>query len=179
MRIELVTGGARSGKSRWAQERALALGGRDVTVVVTARSGDPELDQRIARHRRDRPRSWRLREAPGDAGEAVRDAPTATVVLDCLTLLTANSLTQMAADAAAVEGAMLEATEALLTAASCRRGDLIVVTNEVGLSIHPPTNLGRWFQDGLGRCNQRVAAVADRLILMVCGVPVAIKGGLP
>jgi adenosylcobinamide kinase/adenosylcobinamide-phosphate guanylyltransferase len=94
-------------------------------------------------------------------------------------MLAANALeSRCVIDGDSVEALVLERVKALLGAARKSSGSLIVVTNEVGSSIHPPTNLGRWFQDGLGRANQAVAREADAVHLLVCGVPVAIKGSL-
>lgn len=176
MRLILVTGGARGGKSRYAAERARRLGGDAVTFVATAMAGDDDMRQRIARHQRERPATWATIEAPSDAGEAVRAARTDIVLLDCLTMLTANalgSLGSLSGDASI--DAMLSVVEEVLSAARTRSGTLIIVTNEVGFGVHPPTAIGRWFQDGLGRANQRVAAEADEVVMMVAGIPMTVK----
>jgi adenosylcobinamide kinase / adenosylcobinamide-phosphate guanylyltransferase len=176
MRLILVTGGARGGKSRYADGRARELGGDDVTYVATATAGDDEMRLRIARHRRERPSAWATIEAPSRAGAAVRSAPTDIVVLDCITMLTANALgpPEPRDEAAAVER-MLAEVDDVLDAARRRAGTLIIVTNEVGFGVHPPTALGCWFQNGLGRVNQRLAAEADEVVLMVSGVPLTVK----
>lgn len=176
MRVTLITGGARGGKSRYAQERALALGGSAVTFIATASAGDDEMARRIEEHRAARPAGWMTIEAPRDAGRAVLAAQTDVVVLDCLNMLAANAISGRAAgsevDALAAIGAE---TDGLLDAAASRDGALLVVTNEVGFGVHPPTRLGRWFRDGLGAANQRVAAIADEVVLMVAGVPLHVK----
>lgn len=177
MELILVTGGVRAGKSRWAQETAGRLAGADVTVVATAEPVDAEMRARIDAHRRDRPDGWETVEAPSGAGAAILGARHDTVVLDCLTVLAGGALgrarPRTAADAVA---AIAAEVDAILEARDARRGTLIVVTNEVGLSVHPATELGRWFQDGLGAANQRLARAADRVVLMMSGLEMRLKG---
>ncbi|MCY3700468.1 MAG: bifunctional adenosylcobinamide kinase/adenosylcobinamide-phosphate guanylyltransferase [Gemmatimonadetes bacterium] len=176
MELVLVTGGVRSGKSRWAQGEALARGGEEVTVIATAEAVDDEMRDRIAAHRRDRPAGWHTIEAPARAGEAIVAAGTDTVLLDCVTVLTGMAIGRSGADAeAAALDAMAAEIDGILDARAARTGLLIVVTNEVGWSVHPPTALGRWYQDGLGIANQRLAAAADRVVLMVSGLELRLK----
>lgn len=176
MEIVLITGGARSGKSRWAQERALETGGEAVTVVATATVTDEEMARRIQRHREDRPDGWTTVEEPRDAGRAVREAEDDVVLLDCLTLLVTNvMLATEPRDEAALLTAARRATEQLVEAAESRDGTLLVVTNEVGMGIVPPTHLGRWFRDAQGLANQLVGAAARRVVLLVSGQPLRIK----
>ncbi len=182
MRLILVTGGARSGKSDYAERRAAALGGDAVTCIATATAGDDEMAARIARHRAARRVTWRTVEAPCDVGAAVRAAAADVVLLDCLTLLASNALLcavgedgrDVGEDAA--HAAVAAEVDALLVAVAEREGTLLVVTNEVGYGVVPPTALGRWFRDALGAANRRLAAVADEVVLMVSGVPLRIKG---
>ena len=176
MELTLVTGGARSGKSRWAQDEALACGGEEVTVIATAEAIDDEMRDRIEAHRRDRPAGWHTIEAPARAGEAILAAGTDTVLLDCVTVLTGMAIGGSGADAeAAALDAMAAEIDGILDARAARTGLLIVVTNEVGWSVHPPTALGRWYQDGLGIANQRLADAADRVVLMVSGLELRLK----
>lgn len=179
MRVILITGGARGGKSRYAQERALALGGSAVTFIATASAGDDEMVRRIEEHRANRPAGWVTIEASRDAGRAVLAAQTDVVVLDCLNMLAANALSGLAAASSEVDAlaAIGAETDGLIAAAASRDGVLLVVSNEVGFGVHPPTPLGRWFRDGLGAANQRVAAIADEVVLMVAGVPLHVKNG--
>ncbi len=176
MRLIVVTGGVRSGKSRWAQDEALAHGGEDVTVIATAEAVDDEMRDRIEAHRLGRPAGWRTIEAPLRAGEAILAAPTDTVVLDCVTVLTGMAIGRAGAksEAAALE-AMAAEIDGILEARESRAGVLFVVTNEVGWGVHPPTAVGRWYQDGLGIANQRLAAVADQVVLMVSGLETRLK----
>jgi adenosylcobinamide kinase/adenosylcobinamide-phosphate guanylyltransferase len=176
MRLHLVTGGVRCGKSRHAEERARALGGDAVTYIATARVVDEEMRRRIERHRASRPAYWATREAPDDADTAVRTASTPVVLLECLTTLLASALERARPDNEDVAlDAMDGQTVRLLNAAAARDGDLIVVTNEVGWGVHPETALGRWFRDGLGRANQRVASESEEVVLLVAGLPLALK----
>lgn len=177
-RIILVTGGARSGKSSWAERRAVELAGESVTYVATAEAGDEEMRARILRHQMERPAAWTTLELPRRAGAGVRAATTPVVLMDCLTLLASNALLAAGSggETAAVAAVMDEATE-LRDAALARLGTTLVVTNEVGMGVHPPTALGRWYRDALGRANALLAAAADEVILMVSGIPVRIKPG--
>ena len=176
MKLILVTGGARGGKSRYAEARAKALAGDAVTYVATARPVDDETRARIARHRAMRPAAWRTVEAPSTAASAIAEATTDVVLLDCMTLLSADALEHPTPpnEEAAVE-AMAARADQVLAAAAGRSGVLIVVTNEVGFGVHPASEIGRWFQDGLGRVNQRLAAASDEVVLMVVGIPMTVK----
>ena len=176
MRLIVVTGGVRSGKSRWAQDEALAHGGEEVTVVATAEAVDDEMRGRIEAHRRNRPAGWHTVEAPERAGQAILAAGTDTVVLDCVTVLTGMAIGRAGAksESRALE-AMAAEIDGILDAREARAGMLIVVTNEVGWSVHPPTAVGCWYQDGLGMANQRLAAAADRVVLMVSGLETRLK----
>jgi adenosylcobinamide kinase/adenosylcobinamide-phosphate guanylyltransferase len=176
MRLILVTGGARGGKSRYAETRARELGGLAVTYVATATAEDEDMRARIARHRSDRPSGWTTIEVASAAGSAIRAARTEVVLLDCITMLTANTLgRQKPPDEATAIDLMLVEADDVLEAAEQREGTLILVTNEVGFGVHPMTQLGRWFQNGLGRVNQRLAGAADEVVLMVSGLPLVVK----
>jgi adenosyl cobinamide kinase/adenosyl cobinamide phosphate guanylyltransferase len=164
-----VTGGARSGKSRFALEQALALGGHDVTVVATAEALDDEMRDRIARHRAERPEGWRTLEVSRQV-ESVLESCRSVVVLDCLSLWVSNLMLDGLSEAQ-----MLERVDALLRVQQARSGALIVVSNEVGSSIVPETSLGRRYRDVLGRANQMVAWASNQTFLMVAGLPLPLK----
>lgn len=164
--IELILGGARSGKSRFAAQRALASG-LPVTFIATAQAGDDEMAARIARHRAERPASWRTVEAPlALAAALARDAaPDRCLLVDCLTLWLSNALLASRED----EIGTLLATLPHLP------GQLILVSNEVGWSIVPENALARRFRDEQGRLNQKIAQLADRVALVVAGLPLVLK----
>jgi adenosylcobinamide kinase/adenosylcobinamide-phosphate guanylyltransferase len=179
-RLIFLLGGARSGKSRFAEEWARHHG-RQVLFVATAQAFDEEMRTRIERHRQDRPQGWTTLEAPLQAGAAVRQAMAArafdTILVDCLTLLAANVLLGLAEEATQeeVNTAVLAETEALLSACTDSSATWLIVSNEVGMGVVPPTRLGRLYQDALGRANQRVAQVADEVLLLVAGLPWRLK----
>ena len=176
MKLVLVTGGARSGKSDYAVARALELGGANVTFVATARALDSEMVTRIERHRATRPLGWRTVEAPENVGQAITAAATNVVVLDCLTLLCATALCEVQGrDPDAAQDAVLSVVGDLLEAADRRPGVLIAVTNEVGDGIVPANESARVFRDALGVVNRTVAYRANEVVLMVCGIPVVVK----
>jgi adenosylcobinamide kinase/adenosylcobinamide-phosphate guanylyltransferase len=173
-RTLLVLGGVRAGKSAYAVARAAALGGR-VAFVATAEAGDPEMTARIARHRADRPAGWASIEAPLGLAEALAalDGRADVVLVDCLTLWVANLLGSQPAPA---DEDLAVATRHLAEAVARRAFHLIVVSNEVGLGVHPETALGRRFRDALGLVNQAAARVADEAVLLVAGCPLWLKG---
>jgi adenosylcobinamide kinase/adenosylcobinamide-phosphate guanylyltransferase len=176
MNLHLVTGGVRSGKSRFAQALAARLGGTDVTFIATAQALDDEMQQRIALHRSQRPAGWQTIESPRDVHDTIEGAAHGVILLDCLTLLASNAFLANAADYAASQNAVTEEIDRLLKAAAKRSGVLIAVTNEVGLGIVPEHPLGRWFRDALGTANQSVAEQAETVTLLVSGIPLRIKG---
>jgi adenosylcobinamide kinase/adenosylcobinamide-phosphate guanylyltransferase len=175
--LTFILGGARSGKSDYAQELASRAGG-SVLYVATATAGDDEMRARIAAHRAARPGGWRTLEAPLNTADAIDRAlaeqPAGVVLLDCLTLLASNVILQLPEGTGEREAsaALLAEVDALLACA--RRSDArwIIVSNEVGLGLVPPYPLGRVFRDALGRANQRLAAAADRAVWMAAGIPV-------
>ena len=169
-----VTGGARSGKSRFA-ERMAAETGHDVVYIATMEPLDEELVERVAAHRANRPANWTTIEAPLDPARALGDAaPAACAIIDCLSLWVSNRLGPLGElpSQAAVAGLEreLEAELArLIEGARARNGPTVVVTNEVGDGLVPAYPLGRVYRDRLGRANQRVATAADRAWLLVAG----------
>ncbi|AHE54858.1 bifunctional adenosylcobinamide kinase/adenosylcobinamide-phosphate guanylyltransferase [Sphingomonas sanxanigenens] len=169
--ILFVLGGARSGKSRYAQRRAEALPG-DLVYVATAQAFDDEMAARIASHRTDRGARWRTVEAPlALAGTIAAEAqPDRVLLVDCLTLWASNLLL---ADRADGEGA--DAAAGLVAALAAASGPVILVANEVGLGIVPDNALARRFRDIAGRINQAVAAAAHEVQFIDAGLPLRLK----
>jgi adenosylcobinamide kinase/adenosylcobinamide-phosphate guanylyltransferase len=172
--LTLILGGARSGKSRYAQS---LCGERPAIYLATARAdGDPEMEARIARHRAERKPGWTTIEEAQDVVRAVRGATPldAPVVVDCITLWLANLLVNHAAlPTGELEQHILEAVAQLPEAA--RQRDVIAVSNEVGNGIVPEQPLGRVFRDLQGLANQLLAREAGHVVLMVSGLPLVLK----
>ena len=172
MGLRLIIGGARSGKSAHAQSLAEAaaqrLGGAAV-MIATAEALDDEMRERIARHRAERGAGWRTVETPLKLAEAIsRLDPADCAVVDCLTLWLSNLMF--------AERDLEAETEALLQAAGRSGSEIILVTNEVGMSIVPENALARRFRDEAGRLNRRVAERADQVTVMFAGIPLVLKG---
>ena len=164
----LVLGGARSGKSAFAQARAEASG-LDLLFVATAHVGDAEMAERVARHARDRDTRWKLLEAPLDLAAALADhaAPDRLLLVDCLTLWLSNVM---------VRGDDVDqATRAVATALGSLRGPVILVSNEVGSGIVPDNALARRFRDAQGRLNQAMAVACEGVVLVTAGLPLRLK----
>jgi adenosylcobinamide kinase/adenosylcobinamide-phosphate guanylyltransferase len=170
--LSLVIGGARSGKSRLA-ERLVGLSGRPRVYIATAEAWDDEMRARIAAHRDGRAADgWQTVEAPRDLCGALAAVPAGSAVLvDCATLWLSNHL---------LDGVDLAAQEdALIAALAACRAPVVVVTNEVGLSVVPDNALARRFRDAQGRLNQRLAAQAGLAVAVWAGLPVVLKGDYP
>ena len=165
-----VLGGARSGKSRFAVDSRRHAG--RVTFLATAQAHDADMAARIARHRAERPAHWRTLEEPCDLVSCLRacGVETDAVIVDCLTLWVSNLMLRGDAD----EWIVKEAEDLAALLSQCV-ADVTLVSNEVGEGVHPPTAAGRRFRDLLGMVNQRVAAAADRVVLMVAGLPLTVK----
>ena len=187
-RLTLVLGGVRSGKSAFAEELVNELvneldseSSRPALYLATGQVTDAEMAERIRRHRERRPAHWLTIEEPLEPATALANALTVpnspgAILLDSLDVWVANLLLAHENDApTAVESLALAELERLLDA--CRQGDTnsVLVSSEVGLSPVPPNVLGRRFQDLLGTVNQRAAAAADAVYLVVAGIPLQIK----
>lgn len=164
--IELVIGGARSGKSGYAERQALATGLR-VVYLATAQALDAEMAERIAHHRARRPAGWCSVEEPVALADALARAaaPGTCVLVDCLTLWLSNVLLAGREDE----------IDRFLAALPALPGRILLVSNEVGSGIVPENSLARRFRDEQGRLNQRVAALAERVTLVVAGLPLLLK----
>jgi len=167
--LTLITGGARAGKSAAALARARALGGEEVSFIATAEAADAEMAQRIRAHKSQRPAAWETIEEPRDIAAALARSKHDVVVLDCLTLLVSNLLL------AGGEEAVRVGVEDLLSAWRKSGKTLIVVSNEVGTGIVPENPLARRYRDLLGWANQKVAAAAGEVVLLVAGLELRLK----
>lgn len=168
VQILFVLGGARSGKSRYAQGRAEALS-KSRVYIATAQPFDAEMQERIARHRADRGAGWRTIEAPLELPEAItaHAGPDRVVLVDCLTLWASNLLL--------AEEDAEAATDRLVDAIKSAPGPVVLVANEVGLGIVPDNALARRFRDIAGRINQATAAAAHECVAVFAGLPLVLK----
>lgn len=178
--IILVTGGARSGKSAFA-ERYAAAHGRRIAYIATAQILDEEMRYRVALHRERRPEAWQTYEAPFAAEQAIEEAAVAsdTILFDCVTIYLSNLLcsldeTQLA-DEAFVHAQSEEAIDRLIAAVRAGGVRCVFVTNEVGAGIVPEHRLSRLYRDAAGRANQRLAQEAEAVYLTVAGIPVNLR----
>jgi adenosylcobinamide kinase / adenosylcobinamide-phosphate guanylyltransferase len=163
----LVLGGARSGKSRYAESLIVATPPPWI-YVATAQALDTEMAERIGHHQARRGAEWHTIEAPNHLADAIDAAPAGALLVDCMTLWLANRVLAEAA---------IEAETGSVESALARRGGLaVLVSNEVGSGIVPDNALARRFADLQGRLNQRLAARADRVVLVVAGLPLIVKG---
>lgn len=167
--IRLILGGARSGKSRQAEQLA-GRSGHDVLYIATAQAYDDEMQTRIQRHRDERPGHWHTLEEPLQLAATIlaHQAPEHCLLIDCLTLWTTNQLLAQAD--------MQAERDALCAALANARGEIILVSNETGMGVVPMGELSRRFSDEAGWLNQSVATLADQVVLMVAGIPLVVKG---
>jgi adenosylcobinamide kinase/adenosylcobinamide-phosphate guanylyltransferase len=170
----LLIGGARSGKSRFAQELARKLGGR-VLFVATAEAGDEEMSQRIEEHRQKRPANWRTLEASSHLGKRIKQeiGDAQVVIVDCMTLLVSNIFSQHGDQD--LEKQVTAEIKELIECLKNIDASFVIVSNEVGLGLVPASRVGRLYRDLLGKANQMLASHADEVYLMVAGLPMKIK----
>lgn len=187
-RLILVLGGARSGKSSYAEVLAARIAGTHPALyIATATAEDAEMEERIARHQAARPSHWRTVEAPHNPANALRAHVAGSrfpvILLDCVTVLVSNLLVEgthadfdeQRFDATAAEARVTSAISDLLAAWRETSATLILVSNEVGMGLVPPYPLGRVYRDVLGRVNARLAQESDVALLLVAGLPIELK----
>jgi len=167
-RIRFVLGGARSGKSAYAESLALKSGG-DLVYIATAEIFDEEMEARIDLHRQRRGPEWKLVEAPVDLPQAIRasDGENTVILVDCLSVWTTNLLIH--------DQDIAQSRDALLETLRDCHGSLVLVASETGLGIVPDNALSRRFRDANGLLNQAVAATADEVFFMIAGIALRIK----
>ena len=172
--VTLVLGGVRSGKSRYAHQ--LAAQSRRVVYIATAKISDEEMRAKIEQHRADRPREWTTVEEPLELAKVLQEhQPNCDViVVDCLTIYAANLLESAGESDQSIDRQIASLCEALKQT-QCA---VVLVSNEVGSGVVPPYPLGRRYRDLLGELNQKIASIADDAVLMVAGIPLALKGHL-
>lgn len=177
-KLTFLLGGARSGKSSHAQ-RIAERSGKSVTFIATAQALDDEMSVRIQKHQQDRPAHWETLEIPFGIGSQLDPLKTEMVILDCITLLVSNLMMQFVENDLVDEEKSILAVrteiEKLIAYIHKHKQDWIVISNEVGLGLVPPYQMGRVYRDLLGWANQRIAREADEVLWMVAGIPVPIQ----
>jgi adenosylcobinamide kinase/adenosylcobinamide-phosphate guanylyltransferase len=175
--LVLILGGARSGKSSYAQSLAEATG-QFVTFIATAQALDEEMSARIQKHRAERPANWETLEIPFEIASRVQ-VKSNIVILDCVTLLISNLLMQFVKNDIVDEAPYLAAVQkeinGLISLLRSSDQDWLIISNEVGMGLVPPYQMGRVYRDAIGWANQRLAREADKVIFMVAGIPTTIK----
>ena len=169
---ELILGGARSGKSHYAETRAIESG-LDVIYIATAQALDDEMQLRIKHHQQQRPAHWRLIEEPIELLSVLKENANAStcILVDCLTLWVSNQLCSNKH-----KQQIEKNSESLASLLPTLSGNIIFVSNEVSMGVTPMGEMSRQFVDESGRLHQRLAAVCDKVTLMVAGIPSQIKG---
>ena len=180
MSLVLITGGARSGKSRYAEALVQHFGGEEVIYIATLAPFDDEMTRRIAQHRARRPSTWQTVETRLEVAQAIQGAKAGIILLDCLSGFVSNVLLKHEdGGEVAVTKMISDAAEEVLGAVQTSQKTVIMVSNEVGSGVVPAYPLGRWYRDALGAVNARVARAADAVVLMSVGIPQVLKGTLP
>ena len=181
-KVILLLGGARSGKSHFAQEYA-QRDGEKVLFVATATAGDEDMRLRIAKHKKDRPSNWRTLEAITEIGTQIEAhaGDAELIIIDCITMLVNNIFSHYdeqqfdSISDAVLEKEVIAEIEQLQHCLKKVNASFLIISNEVGLGLVPDNRMGRLYRDILGRANQMLAQTADEVYLMVAGIPLRIK----
>jgi adenosylcobinamide kinase/adenosylcobinamide-phosphate guanylyltransferase len=177
-KLTLILGGTRSGKSSYAQSLAEETG-KSVTFLATAQALEEEMSARIQKHRAERLSNWETLEIPLDISTHLGKIKTDVVILDCITLLVTNVLMQFVKDDLVDEAPFTQALQKemdeLIAKIRTGKQEWIIISNELGLGLVPPYQMGRVYRDWLGWANQQLARAADKVIFMVAGIPTVIK----
>ena len=178
-KVSLILGGARSGKSSYALKLA-EESRKSVTFIATAQAFDEEMSARIQKHKAERPANWETLELPLNIASSISQIKSNLVILDCVTLWVTNLMMQFVKDDLVDENPFMQAiqteTETLLAAIQKADQEWLIVSNEVGLGLVPPYQMGRVYRDALGWANQRLAKEAEHVLFMVAGIPMTVKG---
>ncbi len=175
--VTFILGGARSGKSRYAQGLAKKIEeerGGEVVYLATGSAGDEEMRERIVKHRKSRPGNWKTVEVKCEVSKAIAEEckECSVIIIDCITLLITNILLAKGED---VEELIITEVEHIIEKAKKTEADVIIVSNEVGTGIVPEYKLGRIFRDIAGRVHQLLAAAADEVYFMTAGLAQRLK----
>lgn len=184
MALIMITGGARSGKSELAEKIALQYGEKDVLYIATSIPFDEEMKDRVKKHRERRPNEWETVETYKGIYKVISESNKKVILLDCLTVMISNLLLEVDMTWDNIDSNVVDKIEEnisyeidnMIDAAKSYNGDVIVVTNEIGMGLVPEYKLGRIFRDIGGRMNKKVAYGADIVYLVVSGIPLGIKG---
>jgi len=174
--ITLILGGARSGKSSFAEKIARETG-KKVLFIATATAGDDEMAERIRNHQASRPAEWQTLELPRGIGKHLKETLADAVIVDCISLLVNNILMSLPEDSSmeVVMHEVHEEIDGLIAAQGRCGGQWLIISNEVGMGLVPPYPLGRVYRDAIGWANQSLAHAAKRVIFMVAGIPMIVK----
>ena len=182
-KIVLVTGGSRSGKSVLAEQKAVEYGGSSVVYLATAIPTDDDMRERIRLHQARRDQNWDTYEGYRNLDQVMKETDKSTALLDCITVLITNILFEAERDfdtiskdeIAALQVEIIEEVKRIVEASRENNKNLIIVTNEVGMSLVPAYRLGRIFSDINGKVNEILAGLSDEVYFSVCGIPIKLK----
>lgn len=178
-KLILITGGARSGKSSFAESLAQKMS-ENISYIATAQALDEEMRERITEHRKRRPKNWKTYEEPEQVDGIIQEigAKAGVIIIDCMTLLISNLISDYSEKSSKdiFASKVQEKIEHIIEASLECQATVIIVSNEVGSGLVPTNHIGRFYRDMLGKANQRIASHSDLVYFMVAGIPLLIKG---